>query len=590
VLLTAAALIPLDGNVVLTQVGVLVLLYVGAAVAWNIFSGFTGYISLGAAVFFGTGVYTVAVITKHLNLVGGVVFWLYPLGGLVAAVVAVPFGLIALRVRRHTFVVVTIAVFFIFQLMAYNFSWTGGASGLIPQFLNWNEATVYNPFYYTALLIAIVAAVLAWAIWGSRFGLQLRAIRDDEDRARGLGVKTMRVKLTAFVISAFIIGTLGGLYFYFQSDALPQYAFNPFFDLTIALMAFLGGFGTLAGPIFGALLLEPYLGWAQQQVTNTYAAEIVLGVLFLVVIIFLPRGILPTVSEKLTAIRASRRRRATERRDRGREPRRADQQEGVMTALLRTEGVSKAFGGVQALNDCSIDVERGSIAGLIGPNGSGKTTLFNMITGYGRVDSGDVYLNDAKITSLAPDKVFARGIGRTFQLTRVFSRLTVMENMIVAAHYKERAGQTGRLHNPFARAGGPATRKRAMELLEFTGIAKLAGDRAETLSYGQRKLLELSYVLMAEPAIILLDEPAGGVNPTLIGTISERIRELNRQGTTFLIVEHNMEFVMGLCDQVTVLDYGNAVVSGPPDVIRNDDRVLDAYLGTAEEDDDSSAA
>jgi len=261
-----------------------------------------------------------------------------------------------------------------------------------------------------------------------------------------------------------------------------------------------------------------------------------------------------------------------------------------MTALLRTEAVSKAYGGVQALNDCSIAVERGSIAGLIGPNGSGKTTLFNMITGYGRVDSGDVYLNETKVTGLAPDKVFALGIGRTFQLTRVFSRLTVMENMIVAAHHKEHAGQTSRFRNPFARAGGAATRQRAMELLEFTGIAKLAGDRAETLSYGQRKLLELAYVLIADPEIILLDEPAGGVNPTLIGTISERIRELNRQGTTFLIVEHNMEFVMGLCDQVTVLDYGNAVVSGPPDVIRNDRRVLDAYLGTAEEDDDSSAA
>jgi branched-chain amino acid transport system permease protein len=313
VLLAVAVVIPLDNNVVLTQVGVLVLMYVGAAVAWNIFSGFTGYISLGAAVFFGTGVYTVAIITKHLSMVGGDVFWLYPVGGLVAAAVAVPFGLIALRVRRHTFVVVTIAVFFIFQLMAYNFSWTGGASGIIPVFLNWNEITVYDPFYYTALLIAVVAAVLAWAIWGSRFGLQLRAIRDDEDRARGLGVKTMRVKLTAFVISAFIIGTLGGLYFYFQSDALPQYAFNPFFDLTIALMAFLGGFGTLAGPIFGALLLEPYLGWAQQQVTNTYAAQIVLGVLFLVVIILLPRGILPTAGEKLTALRARWQRRAADR-------------------------------------------------------------------------------------------------------------------------------------------------------------------------------------------------------------------------------------------------------------------------------------
>jgi len=261
-----------------------------------------------------------------------------------------------------------------------------------------------------------------------------------------------------------------------------------------------------------------------------------------------------------------------------------------MTVLLRTEGICKAFGGVQALDDCSIEVGQGSIAGLIGPNGSGKTTLFNMITGYGRVDSGNVYLNDTKITNLAPDRVFALGIGRTFQLTRVFSRLTIMENMIVAAHHKERASQqaSGRLRNPFARAGGPATRRRAMELLGFTGIAKLAGDRAETLSYGQRKLLELSYVLIAEPEIILLDEPAGGVNPTLIGTISDRIRELNRQGTTFLIVEHNMEFVMGLCDQVTVLDNGNPVVTGPPDVIRNDHRVLDAYLGIAEEDDDAA--
>ena len=312
-LVAAAAVIPLAKNVTVTHVGVFVLLYVGAAVAWNIFSGFTGYISLGAAVFFGVGVYTVALLSKHLNLAGGVVFALYPLAGLVAAVVAVPFGLIALRVRRHTFVVVTIAVFFIFQLMAYNFSWTGGATGIFPPFLNWDPSTFDMPFYYTALVIAVGAAVLAWAIWGSRFGLQLRAIRDDEDRARGLGVRTMRVKLTAFVISGFITGTLGGLYFYYQSDALPQYAFNPFFDLTIALMAFLGGFGTLAGPIFGALLLEPYLGWAQQQVTNTYAAQIVLGALFLVVIIFLPRGILPTVGEKLTAIRASRQRRAAER-------------------------------------------------------------------------------------------------------------------------------------------------------------------------------------------------------------------------------------------------------------------------------------
>jgi neutral amino acid transport system ATP-binding protein len=260
-----------------------------------------------------------------------------------------------------------------------------------------------------------------------------------------------------------------------------------------------------------------------------------------------------------------------------------------MTALLRTEGVSKAFGGVQALSDCTIEVEEGSITGLIGPNGSGKTTLFNVITGYERVDSGEVYLGARRITNAPPDKVFTSGVGRTFQLTRVFARLTVMENMIVAAHHGERS-RAGRTWNPLARAGGPATRRRAMELLEFTGIASHAGARAETLSYGQRKLLELAYVLIADPEIVLLDEPAGGINPTLIALLADRIRELNAQGTTFLIVEHNMDFVMGLCDQVTVLDYGTAVVTGPPDVIRSDHRVLDAYLGTAEEDDDIPAA
>jgi ABC-type branched-subunit amino acid transport system ATPase component len=255
-----------------------------------------------------------------------------------------------------------------------------------------------------------------------------------------------------------------------------------------------------------------------------------------------------------------------------------------MTALLRTSGVSKAFGGVQALDEATVEVEEGSIAGLIGPNGSGKTTLFNVITGYERVDAGQVWLGGKEITNAPPDKVFAAGIGRTFQLTRVFSRLTVMENMIVAAQHAERG--SGWLRNPLARAGGPATRRRAQELLEFTGIAHHAGSLAETLSYGQRKLLELSYVLMADPAIVLLDEPAGGINPTLINTLAARLREVNERGTTFLIVEHNMDFVMGLCHNVTVLDYGSTVVSGAPDVVRTDPRVLDAYLGTAEDDDD----
>jgi len=240
-----------------------------------------------------------------------------------------------------------------------------------------------------------------------------------------------------------------------------------------------------------------------------------------------------------------------------------------MSVLLRTDGVHKSFGGVRALDTCSIEVGEGTVTGLIGPNGSGKTTLFNVITGYAKADSGDVYLADRRITNLAPDKVFALGIGRTFQLTRIFPSLTVMENMLVASQH-HRAG----------------ARKRAIEQLEFIGIAGYHAALAGTLSYGQRKLLELAYVLVADPAIILLDEPAGGVNLSLVNHIVTRIRELNAAGKTFLIVEHNMEFVMGLCHQVTVLDSGTVVAAGPPDVVRTDRRVLDAYLGEDIEDAD----
>jgi neutral amino acid transport system ATP-binding protein len=262
-----------------------------------------------------------------------------------------------------------------------------------------------------------------------------------------------------------------------------------------------------------------------------------------------------------------------------------------MSSLLRADRVSKAFGGVQALSDCTVEVGEGTITGLIGPNGSGKTTLFNVITGYERVDAGDVYVGRRKITNAPPERAFAMGVGRTFQLTRIFPRLTVMENMLIATQPRDHGPGHARhrTRNPLARAGGPAARGHAMELLEFTGIATYATALANTLSYGQRKLLELAYVLVADPAIVLLDEPAGGVNPSLVNHISDRIRELNRLGTTFLIVEHNMEFVMGLCDGVTVLDSGTVVAAGPPEIIKGDPRVLDAYLGTVEEDDDTDA-
>jgi ABC-type branched-subunit amino acid transport system ATPase component len=251
-----------------------------------------------------------------------------------------------------------------------------------------------------------------------------------------------------------------------------------------------------------------------------------------------------------------------------------------MSALIEADRVSKSFGGLQALSDCSLSVSRGSIAGLIGPNGSGKTTLFNVMTGYDRCNAGQIRLEGQEISRATPERVFALGVGRTFQITRLFFRLSVLENMLVATQRHE-----GWTRSVARRAGSAAERARALELLDFVGLARMARVPAGNLSYGQRKLLELASLLVADPAVLLLDEPTAGVNPTLIKQLTERIRELNRAGKTFLVVEHNMEFVMGLCHEVTVLHQGRTLKTGTPEQVRADPAVLDAYLGGADDDD-----
>ena len=242
-------------------------------------------------------------------------------------------------------------------------------------------------------------------------------------------------------------------------------------------------------------------------------------------------------------------------------------------SLLEISNLSKRFGGVVAVDGCSLSVPAGSITGLIGPNGSGKTTVFNLITGFLPRDSGEMRFKSNSIAGLGPDRIYGLGIGRTFQLARIFPRLTALENMLVPVR---RAGFGALLsHGQTSRE-----KERAMEMLEFMDISQVAGTLGGALSYGQRKLLELAAVMMASPELVLLDEPAGGVNPALLERIAEHIKKLNGQGrVTFLLVEHNMSFVMNLCHEVIVLHQGRAIAKGKPREIRENPAVLDAYLG-----------
>lgn len=243
-----------------------------------------------------------------------------------------------------------------------------------------------------------------------------------------------------------------------------------------------------------------------------------------------------------------------------------------MTSLLRTENLVRRFGGIIAVNDCSITVQEGSITGLIGPNGSGKTTLFNMITGVYKPNLGNVYLRQKKITGLSPHQLCHQGLSRTFQITRLFWDLSVLENMIVPVR------QVG-----FRSLLGPGMHRyeeeRALALLARVGLEHLKDEPARKLSFGQQKLLEFAAILMSDPELVLLDEPAGGVNPTMIRFIMDLIRSLHEAGVTFLVVEHNMSVVMELCDHILVLDQGEKIAEGPPNIIQSDPVVLDAYLG-----------
>jgi len=558
---------------------ILSLVFAVGASGLNIIAGFAGYVSLGQGAFIGLGGYTIGILATRFP---GTNPWLWvPAAGVVAAVVALLLGLVSLRSSGPAFVIITVASLFLIQVVAVNWvGLTNGTAGLTLPLPTWDRDIINWPFYYALLGILAAQVLMTWWIRRTKFGMGLIAIREDETKAATIGINLPVEKILAFMASAVFIGMAGAVYGYYLTFIDPRGMFSILISVQLVLSILIGGRGTLWGPVLGAFLIE----WLNEMANNDWGGGntrlFLFGGLLVAVVIFLPQGILPTLESALTWLQTRGKTGVVGSRigTGGSLASMTDQLHLVNRAdipfrpILEVRNLNKQFGGVKAVDGASLAVPEGSITGLIGPNGSGKTTLFNLIDDTIRADSGEIWLDGERIDAMPSWTRAHRGLGRTFQITRLFKEMTVLEN-VVAGQRQFTVGQLGRI----AVSGSEA--RAAEELLEYVGMRSYRDQKAHALSYGQQKLVEFAQILMLDPKVILLDEPAGGINPVLVERMGEMIRELNSDGKTFLLVEHNMPFVLGLCDPIHVLARGRDMASGTPDEIQRDPAVIDAYLG-----------
>ncbi|MDQ3645388.1 MAG: ATP-binding cassette domain-containing protein, partial [Actinomycetota bacterium] len=461
------------------------LLAVGA-ISWNIVSGYTGYVSLGQSAFLGIGAYTVAILSLEWGVSP---FLLSPLGGIAAALIALAIGFIVMRSRGHAFVIITIALLLLFQTIALNLSsLTGGSNGLTLPLPQWSADFQNFPFYYSMLGLVVLAQAMSMWIRRTKFGTGLVAIREDEGKAAAVGIHVVRYKVLSFVSSAVVLGVAGGVYAYYLTFIDPRGMFDILVSVGIVLAVLIGGKGTLWGPVLGAFIVQPL-----NEATNVYAQGsqtrlVFFGGMLVLVVLFMPDGIIPTISRLL-----DRRRRANQSvlsidQERIAQRKPALGQAAARAApepkrpLLEVADLTKLFSGLKAVDRCSLAVREGTVTGLIGPNGSGKTTIFNLVTGMTRADEGEIKFAGERIDELNPWERAHRGLSRTYQITRLFKQMTVLENVVAPL---------SEFRWSHLRAGGISGTEadKAKELLDFVGMARFAQERADRLSFGQQKLV-----------------------------------------------------------------------------------------------------
>jgi ABC-type branched-subunit amino acid transport system ATPase component/ABC-type branched-subunit amino acid transport system permease subunit len=547
-----------DVRLILTLVPIWAVL----GLAWNISSGYTGLVSFGHASFFGLGAYAVTIALVQFDITP---WFSIPLAMVVGALAAVVIGYPTFRLRGHYFALAMLA----YPLaLFYVFTWLGYQEMALPMK---REAPIWYMQFsdfraYVALALVLLAAamLISLAVERSRFGMSLLAIKQNEPAAEAAGIDTLAWKMKAIVLSGALAAAAGGLYAVVLLVVTPDSVFGILTSAQALIVTLFGGVGTLWGPLIGAAILIPVAEFLQAKLGDVLPGiqGVVYGLAIITVILLAPEGIFWRVRDRLLRRRVGAAPVSVATRS---APARAPAPRPTRRPVLEVAHLSKAFGGLRAVQDVSFAVEEGTILGIIGPNGAGKTTLFNLLNGFLPRDRGVVSFAGRELGGLKPNRICRLGIGRTFQVVRSFARMTVLENVIVGAYV--------------AAADAPAALAAAQESLALVGLADRAGDVAGGLSNRDLRLMELARALAGRPRLLLMDEPLAGLSADAVEDMLAVIKLLSAGGLTIVIIEHTMGAMVRLAHRLVVLDHGAVLADGSPRDITANPAVVEAYLG-----------
>jgi ABC-type branched-subunit amino acid transport system ATPase component/ABC-type branched-subunit amino acid transport system permease subunit len=556
------------------------------AVSYNLMLGYTGMVSFAHAAYYGVGAYTVAMLFgRGVPVLEGLV-----LAPLVAAAFGLVTGLVALRAVRLYFSLLTLAISQVLFSLAFSlYNVTGGDNGIhgltVPDALS-----DYTPMYYFVAAVVVICLLLMFILVRSPFGAALLAVRENRERARSIGIDVKRYELAVFTIAAMFAGVAGGLYAVFQQEAYPEMLYWTQ-NAQPVVVVLIGGQGSFLGPAVGAFVYTVLNNLISTRFP--YQFDIILGAVVLAIVLLAPGGF-ASLPEIFLRIRNRLRNEdpvevvesegnAIEEIDFGRAVEIDALQPGPVPEaagdpLLTITDLSKSFGGLRAVKDVNLTVSVGDRHAVIGPNGAGKSTLFNLITGRLKPDQGKILFGGADITGRAPHTIARSGIGRAFQITTIFPKLTVLQNLQYAmlAHRGLTVRPWGVANRMF--------REEAMVLLEAVGLGRVADLPAGQLSHGDQRAIEIAISLALGSRLVLLDEPTAGMSAFETQKAMELVRRIATENNlTLLFCEHDMSVVFGTARTVTVMHLGQVLTQGTPEQIRADPQVQKIYLGELEE-------